>query len=120
MKKKREKMEERDKFLSFIAYLFGWVSGLIIFSTEKKSEYVKFNAMQSIFFSGATMVLFIIITVISSLPFIGKFLSIILYPIAYLFSVVVWIILLVKSIKGEYIKLPLLGDFAEKYSKITL
>jgi uncharacterized membrane protein len=33
-------MEDREKLLSFIAYFFGWASGLIIFLTEKKSEYV--------------------------------------------------------------------------------
>lgn len=113
-------MEERDKLLSFIAYFFGWVSGLIIFLTEKKSDYVKFNAMQSIIFSGFFTVLYIFIMVLASIPFIGKYLSLILYPLVKIVWFVIWIILLVKSFKGEYFKLPVIGDYAEKYSKVNI
>ncbi len=40
-----------------LSYLFGWVTGLIFFLIEKQNRFVRFNAMQSILFSG---VLFIV------------------------------------------------------------
>ncbi|MFN4227576.1 MAG: DUF4870 domain-containing protein [Candidatus Ratteibacteria bacterium] len=111
-------MEEREKTMSFISYFFGWVSGLIIFLTEKKSQYIRFNAMQSIIFSGALTLIYIFLNILSLIPVLGKILSLILYPIVYLVGTVIWIILLVKSFQGEYFKLPVIGDYAEKYSKI--
>ncbi|MGB9678336.1 MAG: DUF4870 domain-containing protein [Candidatus Ratteibacteria bacterium] len=113
-------MEDREKMVSFLAYFFGWVSGLIIFLTEKKSDYIRFNAMQSIIFSGFFTIIHIFISVITFLPGIGKFFSLILHPIVYIIWFVIWIILLVKSFQGEYFKLPVIGDYAEKYSKLKI
>ncbi len=113
-------MEDREKLLSFIAYFFGWVSGLIIFLTEKKSEYIRFNAMQSIIFSGIWTLLRIFTTVISFIPVFGRIIGFLISSIIYLGGFVIWIILLVKSFQGEYFKLPLIGDYAEKYSKIKI
>ncbi|HOK56162.1 MAG TPA: DUF4870 domain-containing protein [bacterium] len=110
-------MEDREKMVSFLAYFFGWISGLIIFLTEKKSEYIRFNAMQSIIFSGVLTVIYIFISIVSLIPFIGKILSLILHPLVYLAGTAIWIVLLIKSFKGEYFKLPVIGDYAEKYSK---
>ncbi len=116
--KERGKMEDREKMVSFIAYFFGWVSGLIIYLTEKKSQYIRFNAMQSIIFSGLWTVISIFLRILHFIPVLGNILSLILYPLVYLIFFVIWIILLVKSFQGEYFKLPLIGDYAEKYSKI--
>lgn len=113
-------MEEREKLLSFLSYLLGWISGLIVLLIEKENQYIKFNALQSLFFSGLIIAVFLVISVLSSLPFIGKILSFILYNLAYFIFTIIWIILLVKSLKGEYFKLPLIGNFAEKYSKISI
>jgi uncharacterized membrane protein len=113
-------MEDREKLLSFIAYFFGWASGLIIFLTEKKSEYVRFNAMQSIIFSGILTILKIFITVITFIPLMGRIIGYLLLSIIYIGGAIIWIILLVKSFQGEYFKLPLIGDYAEKYSKIKI
>lgn len=111
-------MEDREKMTSFIAYLFGWVSGLIIYLTEKKSQYIRFNAMQSIIFSGLLTIIYVFLNVLSLIPVLGRILSLILYPIVYMAGTVIWIILLVKSFQGEYFKLPIIGDYAEKYSKV--
>jgi uncharacterized membrane protein len=86
-----------------LSYVFGWLSGLIIFAVEKDSKFVKFHAMQSlIFFGGLTIVsILLAITVIVPL-FLG------------ILGLAVWVICIIKAFSGEMFKLPAIGDWAEK------
>src|SRR6056297_1288558 len=78
-----------------LAYVFGWITGLIFFLLEKKSEKVKFHALQAIMFSVALMV-------IGWIPVIGWFISIA--------GLVIGIFLIVKAYQGKKYKLPVIGD----------
>jgi uncharacterized membrane protein len=98
-----------------LSYVLGWVTGLIFFLMEKQNRFVRFHAMQSILFFGGVTVIQIILNVISHFPVLGFF--------AGLAGVVVWIIwlvgyivLLINGFQGKYYKLPIVGDYAEKYA----
>jgi uncharacterized membrane protein len=96
-----------DKNVALAATYAGlWVTGLIFFLVEKEDKDIRFSAMQSIIFFGA-------LTLVSMIPFVGWILS----PFLFLIGFVAWVILLVKSAQGEVFKLPLIGEYAEKYSK---
>jgi uncharacterized membrane protein len=60
---------------ALLSYLFTWVTGLIFYLLEKDNKYVRFHAMQSIFFGIAMVVagvvLVILTTVLRYVPFIG-------------------------------------------------
>lgn len=92
-----------------LSYVFGWVTGLIFFLMEKQNRFVRFHAMQSIIFFGGLSVLNL---VIGFLP----------YPISvlgYLLSVVGfvgWIVLVINGFQGKYFKLPVIGDYAERFA----
>ena len=89
-----------------LCYLFGWVTGLIFFLLERESRFVRFHAMQSILFFGS---LSILQWVFSHLPFFG--------PIGGALGVVMfigWIVMMVKAHRGQYYKLPLFGDLADR------
>jgi len=88
-----------------LAYVLGWVTGLIFFLIEKKSEKVKFHALQAIMFSVALMV-------IGWIPVIGWFISIA--------GLVIGIFLIVKAYQGKKYKLPVIGDFAEKQARKSM
>lgn len=90
-----------------LSYLFGWVSGLIIFFVEKKNRYVRFSAAQSIILFAAITVLFIIFGFI---PFIGPILTLLLQLVT---SVSV-IALVVLSFLGREVRIPFVSDYAEK------
>ena len=92
-----------------LSYVFGLLSGIIFYVLEKENKFVKFHAMQSIVVFGAVFVLGII------LPFIPV-IGLILLPIVYIGSIVLWIFLMVKAYQGETFKLPIVGDMAEKNS----
>lgn len=90
----------------FLCYLFGWITGLIFLVLEKNSKFVKFHAIQSIIISVAGFVLLIGSNLI---PF-GFFISMAIGPITF----ILWIILMVKAYQGEWFKLPIAGNIAEK------
>jgi uncharacterized membrane protein len=79
----------------------------LIVEPYNRNGYVRFHAWQSIFLGIAA---FAIDTVLSFIPIIGW----ILLPIAMLGFLVLWIIALLKALKGDRFKLPVIGKFAEQ------
>src|SRR3989338_3273616 len=92
---------------ALLAYLLGFVTGLIFLLIEKKNKFVRFHAMQSIIVFGS---IFVAQWVISLIPYLGILIS----GLLSLLGVVLWIVLMVKAYQGETFKLPFAGDIAEK------
>lgn len=90
-----------------LCYPFGFITGLIFLLIEKENKFVKFHALQSIFTSIA---LFILSIILGFVPIIGWIISILSTPIIIVFIV----ILAFKAYKGEWVKVPVIGDMAEK------
>ena len=111
-----------------LCYLAGWITGLIFFLIEKENRFVRFHAMQSILLGAAAIVIFIvfwIVAVVSSL--VVGYISGILGGIVWIVMVLVGgalglgifvgaIISLIKAYQGQYFKLPVIGNYAEKFS----
>jgi uncharacterized membrane protein len=96
----------KTRTAGWLCYLFGWVTGLIFFLLEKENRFVRFHAMQSLLFFG---ILSVLEGVFSYLPFFG--------PIGSALGLVMfvgWIVMMVKAHRGEYYKLPLFGDLADR------
>ncbi len=100
-----------------IAYLFSFVGALLILATEKRNEFVRFNAMQAFVLGIAFFALRIVFTIfdviLSSISVIGG--------IWFGLSSLLWlgwlgltIYLIVNATKGVKIKLPFVGDIAEQ------
>lgn len=88
-----------------LAYLVGWISGLILYLISK-DPYIRFHAMQSIILFAALSIINIVFGFIPFISFI-----VILINIA---AFVLWIVLMVKAYSGEKFKLPVIGDIAEE------
>lgn len=89
-----------------LAYLLGWISGIIVLVVEKENQYVRFHAMQSI-------AVFVPLTVISFaagyIPVIGGLVGFLL-PIA---TLILWIVLMINAAQGKDFRLPYVSEFAE-------
>ncbi|MCM8832008.1 MAG: DUF4870 domain-containing protein [Candidatus Omnitrophica bacterium] len=92
-----------------LCYLLGFITGIIFYVTEKENKFVRFHAMQSIIVFGF---LFMLCIVLNFIPIIGWIMNI-LVSITIL---VLWIILMIKAYQGQYFKLPIAGEIAEKNS----
>ena len=117
-----------ENIAALLSYIFGWVSGLIFFLIEKDSRLVRFHAMQSLLFNVLVGVVAIALWIVLFVVFmIAGQISDVLVPVLGLVSLLVWgvfllailagfILCLVKAFQGQYFKLPVIGNFAEKFS----
>ena len=103
----RSSLNMNENIVALIAYLFGWLSGLIIFLLEKESLFVRFHALQSlVFFGGMSLIL----GILGRIPVIGWVIAIIGGIISFSF----WIIGMIKAYRGELYRFPVVGDFAAR------
>jgi uncharacterized membrane protein len=117
-----------ENIAALLSYVFGWLSGLIFFLIEKDSRLVRFHAMQSLLFNvvlgvvafALWIVLFIVFLIAAQVSgALTTLLSLVSILVWLLFFVVIvggWVICLVKAFQGQYFKLPVIGNFAEKFS----
>ena len=99
----------KPNIAALLAYLLGFVTGLVFLLIEKKNKFVRFHAMQSIVVFG---VIFVAQWIISFVPGIGVLMS----GLLSLAAVALWVVLMVKAFQGEKFKLPWAGEVAEKNS----
>jgi uncharacterized membrane protein len=96
-----------------LCYVAGWITGIVFLVIEKKSQFVKFHAWQSIM---TFSVLTVASLIFSFIPVVG---GVIAWIISIL-SFVLWIILMIQAGTGKMWKLPWVGDWAEKQaSKVS-
>jgi uncharacterized membrane protein len=92
----------------WVSYLGGWVTGLIFLLLKKEDHLVRFHAMQSLIFFGTMSIVTAMFSQILFLSSIGDGLGFV--------SFICWIVLTVKTARGRYYKLPIIGDYAEKWA----
>lgn len=101
-------MGMKARTAGWLSYLFGWATGLLFLLLERENRFVRFHAMQSLLFFGA---LSIVGAVLNYIPYFG-FVSAGLFLVGF----VCWIVLMVAAHRGRYYKLPVIGDYAEKWA----
>lgn len=100
---------------SGLAYLFGWITGLIFYLIEKEDREVRYHAAQSLIVSVALTAVFIVLSILGFLPGI----NLIAIPLQFLLglgSFVLWIYMLIQGFQGRHFKLPYAGDMAERWA----
>jgi len=100
-----------------LSYVAGWITGLIFFLLEKRNPFVRFHAMQSILFFGVLSVLSIVLSMASW--FSPSLLALAFSCVSGLLGLVGfigWIVLMINGFQGKYFKLPVIGDYAERYA----
>jgi uncharacterized membrane protein len=117
--KKKTSMGMEENIASLLAYLFGIISGLIFYFGEKENKTVRFHALQSILWFVVFIAVYIVFSILG-----GIFLAIGAWGLWSVFGIIntilwlVWfgitVFLMVKAYTGGKVKLPIIGDFAEK------
>ncbi len=100
-----------------LSYVVFWITGLIFFFMEKQNRFVRFHAMQSILFFGGAAVLGIVLQIVAGFGIFGiSTVAICLNGILGLAVIAGWIVLMINGFQGKYFKLPVIGDYAERYA----
>ena len=118
-----------ENVAALLSYIFGWLSGLIFFLIEKDSRLVRFHAMQSLLFNVLIGIIATVLWVILFVFFlVASQISGLMTTLLTLVSTLIWIVLLlailigwvmclIKAYQSQYFKLPIIGNFAEKFSQ---
>jgi uncharacterized membrane protein len=104
-----------------LAYVLGLITGILFLVLEpyNRNREVRFHAFQSIFFNVAMIIIYIVLMIFGGvlgavIPVVGHLLIGLLSMLLWLGSVVLWVVLIVKTYGGSKIVLPVIGPFAEK------
>ena len=81
----------------------------LVVAPYNQKPFIRFHAWQSIFLGIVAFVL----SFINIIPILGQ----IIFGVGMLVLFVAWIIVLLKALKGERYKLPIIGDFALKQAQ---
>lgn len=103
----------KQKFRGLLAYLFGWIGGLIVLLAFKDNDSrTKFNACQSIVLSVSSVIVSIVLGFIPYIKVVASLYS------AFIF--VLLIIGMIKSYKEEDYELPVVSDLTREIFKSKL
>lgn len=117
-----------ENVAALLAYVLTLVTGLVFFFIEKDSRFVRFHAMQAILL-GATffvltvviyiawaILLIVVVQVSEVMALLVNIVFMLILAVFYLAFLISWIMCLIKAFQKQYFKLPVLGNFAEKFS----
>ena len=95
-------------------YSLAWLSGAVFLFIEKKDNFVRFHALQSIIAFGILTVSIVILNYISPIGGILYWVLVISYWVMVVFSIFLWIFLTFKAHKGQTYMLPIAGNVAKR------
>ncbi len=97
------------------------VGGIIFLVLEKKNAFVRFWAMQSVFFGGVMVALSIVLSIASfifaHIPILGWIILLLLWIASiglWLGSLILWVITIIKAFSNVEWEIPYLGKLARK------
>lgn len=96
-----------ENVAAFLCYLFAFVGGVVFLLIERRSRFVLFHALQSVILFAGLMVFH---AAAGFLPLIGVIVGMLLS----LLGLVLWIVLMLAALQGKWLKLPWIGEFAER------
>jgi uncharacterized membrane protein len=117
-----------ENVAALLSYVLNWVSGLVFFLIEKTSRLVRFHAMQSILLTVVAAIVFIVLWIVwfimlfisSQLPGVlgtlVRLIVILVWIVYWIAILIAWVMCLIKAYQGQYFKLPIIGNLAEKFS----
>lgn len=115
----------KNNGLAVLAYLFGIIGGIVIYLVaDKRDRLLRFHALQSILFNIAAGIIWAILFALT-VPFHlisqGAWFAVagagIVLGAYGVILFIVWIILMVKAYENKKWKLPLIGEWAEDWSR---
>jgi uncharacterized membrane protein len=97
------------KTYTILAYLLGWLTGLIFLFVGKDDPDVKWNAANSVVFFGGLSVLNL---VLSFIPVVNV-LTVVVFIVGFIF----WVIIMIQALQGtgQRIPVPGVGQYINKY-----
>lgn len=102
-----------DKTVAFVSYLtlIGWIIALVMFNGGNKTKLGGFHIRQSLGLLITAFAVGIAAIILAFIPFIGWFVSLLLY----LAVLAAWIMGFINALSGEMKPLPVVGELFQKW-----
>lgn len=117
-------IQSDEKLWALIAWAATIVGAIVALIVKPQYKYTSYWAYLSISFFIVAVVVGIstgfISLILSIIPFVGGILSGIISAVCNLLLFIVWILGVVKSYRGEYWKIPIIYEVAERLFKIEI
>ena len=106
-----------EKVAAALAYLAGFISGIVVLVLERENKFVRFHALQStiwfLFLAVVRWGLNFIMELFSGIPLISTLLALVISPVLFIL-LLVWIgtmlYMMYKAYNGAMFKLPIVGE----------
>lgn len=95
----------------FLAYLFGWISGLVLLLLEQDNAEVRRHAAQSVVIFGALTLLNL---ALPTVPLLGPLVAGLLRPV----SVLLWLGLLIMVLLGRPLEIEFLSPYVRRVEQL--
>jgi len=97
-------------------------TAFLLLAPYSKNRFVRFECLQSLFLTLICLLLGIAIKLASPIlflvPLVGPLFVSLVSIVGALAAVMVWLVLVVKAFQGEVLKLPVLGELAERRANL--
>lgn len=118
-----------ENVLAALAYVFGLVSGVVVYLAEQDNDFVRFHAAQSITVSllvfGVSIALSVVGIVLSAVAFsgstggflagsIGSLVLTLVWLVVWLGSFLLWVYLVVRAYQGRTPRIPVAAGIADR------
>ena len=109
------------------AYLFGFVGGIVFLLLERRDRTVRFAATQSILLSAAWVAVWVayslLFAIVALVPVVRLLAFALAAPVGFLVGAVffvAWLLSVVRAFQGKAVRLPFLGDLADRFLSAAL
>ena len=97
------------------------IMSIIIIVTDKTNKLARFHAFQSLLIAGASFILGIALMILGGIVAVSQSTALgvllMLFQVVVIFGIIgVAIFCMIKAYQGEMLKLPVIGDMADKWS----
>jgi uncharacterized membrane protein len=107
----------QENVAGLLCYVLGWLTGLVFLLIDKR-PFVKFHAAQSIVVFGALFILRLVFIFAGwSGGLVGWGIIGMLSILVSLFTLVIWILLMIKAYQHEMFRVPIAADIADGIAK---
>ena len=103
--------EENQNLLAALTYLLFFITGIIFLLIEKKNDYIRFHALQSVAVFAPLMILLIFLS--TFLGSLGLFLNFLISVVTF----AIWVYLMYRAFNGDRYHVPYIGAWVEKQLK---
>ena len=97
-------------------------TAFLLLAPYRKNRFVRFQSLQSLFLTLICLLLGVTLKLASPIlflvPLVGPLFVSLVSIVGALAAVIVWLVLVVKAFQGEVLKLPVLGELAERRANL--